>query len=101
VRLLPVQEVLEKIIKRSKREKGIDLKLRTSNLCLNVFCWELYKEKTFLSVPYKKEKVLLIEKDLRYMVNCIVFDAKILPIIKEEVNHFAEEVEKPAIISFR
>ena len=101
MRLLPVQEVLEKIIKRSKREKGIDLKLRTSNLCLNVFCWELYKEKTFLSVPYKKEKVLLIERDLRYMVNCIVFDAEIFPIIKEEVNHFAEEVEKPAIISFR
>jgi len=101
VRLLSIQEVLEKIIKRSKEEEGINLKLRISDLCLNVSCWELYKEKTFLSVPYKKEKVLLIERDLRYMVNCIVFDAEIFPIIKEEVNHFAKEIEKPAIIAFR
>lgn len=101
MRLLPIQEVLEKIIKRSKREKGIDLKLRTSNLCLNVFCWELYTEKTFLGIPYRKNRALLIEKDLRYMINCIVFNKDIISLVKEEANHFAEEIEKPAIISFR
>ncbi|MDD2274691.1 MAG: hypothetical protein PHI91_02680 [Candidatus Pacebacteria bacterium] len=98
---------LRKIIERVKSEKGIKLGLKVFRSCscsrydpyFSFSCWELYEDVSILRIIHREKKFLQVERDFDHMVNCIVFDERVLSIAKEEIEPFAKKMRVPLIVS--
>lgn len=90
---LAMGKIIEKIGKKTGRK---NLKIRNYFAFINldpiIPCFGIYEYKKIFRIPYKRELIFFVEKDVKHSINCVLFDNSIENIVIEEMSLFAEKI---------